>query len=97
MLSLRFHCKQPAMKLTINAVKEQQEMQPPESLLSEQNGRRSGGMVWSAVIQVHTSMVAGLFSLDRWSEGSVLRLMNIAKLYIVFVIKSYIKAGNRVY
>lgn len=54
-------------------------------------------MVWSAVIQVHTSMVAGLFSLDRWSEGSVLRLMNIAKLYIVFVIRSYIKAGNRVY
>lgn len=43
------------------------------------------------------AMVAGLFSLDRWSEGSGLRLMNIAKLYIVFVIRSCIKAGKRVY
>lgn len=44
-------------------------------------------------IQVKTSMVAGLFSSDRWREGSALPFLNIAELYIVFVINSPIKAG----
>lgn len=32
-----FHFKRPVMMLTINAIKEQEAVQPPESLLSEQN------------------------------------------------------------
>lgn len=47
----------------------------------------------SKVTQVETSMVAGLFSSDRWGEGSVLPFMNIAELYILFAITTSIKAG----
>lgn len=46
----------------------------------------------SEVMQVKTSMVAGLFLSDRWRGGSVLQFMNIVKLYIVFVIP-FIKFG----